>query len=336
MKKILTAILLQILIFLQLGCSNSIVENVSFANDLELITPANTQGLDLLTTIRISDPGSLTDLEFSPSGNFIAESWEGAGRLVIRSLFPSVDVVFDEPLYGGRFQRMQFLPDNEDLILQINDGANSRLLSVETTNFTLQQITQDPLAISMAVSIDGAILASAHFDPSSSLQWIQIRDTARWHLLSTNYLSAISSIGRLEHLAFDHDSEHLISGNSLGQIEYWDIASLDIAERIFESVDQSPIEAMDYNESNMILAFGVTDNVYIWHQGEVKVLGRHPERVRQLAFNPNGTLLASISSRNLLLWNIDTEQLVANIPFQNIFGLFDVDFSPDGKLLAIS
>lgn len=107
---------------------------------------------------------------------------------------------------------------------------------------------------------------------------------------------------------------------------------------------EDSIFAVTFNSKSQVFASGGQDKtVRLWNaqqliQGPV-VVGSQPSWVYSLAFNPQGTYLASGGSsentnNNLLIWDITHQQSAPIILKGQIGTIYSLDFSPDGLFLA--
>lgn len=151
---------------------------------------------------------------------------------------------------------------------------------------------------SMAFTPDGSTLAIVNGDV------VRLRDVASERIEGT-FLSEVS----LYSVALSPDGTRLAAGSDVNTIQIWDIES---AYRTGQEVYPEPILLFSPN-------------------GEA---GGYRGLIWQLAFSPNGSVLAAASGDSTIgLWRVDTGEFLGSL-LGHTLGVTSVAFHPDGHFLA--
>lgn len=147
-------------------------------------------------------------------------------------------------------------------------------------------------------------------------------------------------------VAFSPDGKTIATGNRKGTIWLWrvedgeQLAALDVP-------DPDMLTSLDYHPSGRFVASTIwTDEgtIYIWDVEEEQIV--HTLTLDNLVgsmenpfkFSPDGKIMAGAVRENrehvVRLWTVDNAEHLADLPIPKNFK--DMDFSPDGSLLAIA
>lgn len=194
---------------------------------------------------------------------------------------------------------------------------------------------EEPIT-TMALSPDGKTLATAAKDFTIKL----------WQLPQGKLLRTLKGHTRnILRLQFTPDGEKLVSASADMSVRVWSVKTGNL-ERQWDSertLDWHTgwIQAISISADGKFLATGSRDTtIKIWDlsSGELlRTLWGHSDAVTALAFNPlERNLLASGSTDgSILIWDVTTGEVkYRHSPFK-AYDPYDIEFSPDGKLLAI-
>jgi WD40 repeat protein len=214
----------------------------------------------------------------------------------------------------------------------------------------------DPMAARLVQTIthDRPVL-TCRFDPNGDFVFAGAEDNNfhRWDLFtgSSLHLKAHRSwIGTLSLLPAPGNL--VVTGGHEGKLAWWN--ALDAAPAPLRTIDAHKgfIRAVAVSPDGRFVATGGNDNfVRIWSAADgtlVKELAGHPRHVYNVAFHPSGTALVSgdlmgvLKQWDVATWNL-TRELDAKVLSKydptfkaDVGGIRGIDFSPDGKSLAVA
>lgn len=312
------------------------------------LTPTSTTeaiGLDNITKVvplrtLVGHTGDVTDMAFSPGGEFIASSsTDGTIRLWLVNNGSLLYVLEDHTDY---VLSVAFSPDGDLLasgsndrtvrIWQVSDGTLIRTISSSFMGRVLR-VTFSP---------DGSLFAAA--DHQCFVQLRQTRSGILWRTLAqpkcvARWGGTVSSWG----LAFSPDGSHLATGESRpccgGSLYLWSVEE-NIAPQLIRG-HNIRVRDLAYSADGSTLAIAFEGSPVFWlieadNGGRLQTFEGHTYRVNSVAFSPDGTLLASGSrDQKIRLWNVSDGELLHTLEGHED-EVNSVAFSPDGSMIASS
>ena len=187
---------------------------------------------------------------------------------------------------------------------------------------------------SVALSPDGALLASGHHDGVVRLWDMQ---TQKQLTTLTGHEAGVKSV------AFSSDGTLLASG-AKDRARLWDVRN---RKQVADFKHKAIVESVAFSPDGNTLASVDDRYIRLWdvqRRRAVGVLGQEPLHegqikyvsvIQSVAFSPDGMLLASGGIDNTLrLWDVQNRQEIFMHELPEWSNIRAVAFSPDGKLLA--
>ncbi|OAQ72892.1 WD-repeat protein [Pochonia chlamydosporia 170] len=273
--------------------------------------------------------GSITSVAFSPDGTTLAA---GTFKQIIM-LWDAKNWSYKWTLegHGREVNLLQYFKDGSMLASGSHDST-IRIWDVKTG--TLQRIFRghENLVLGLTLSPDNKMLASGSFDGT-----VRIWDTNTAKGLSPvqndwgeNWLSFWFS----QKIAFSNDGTLLASASNSTILRIWD-AQEAICLHSLEGHDNM-IQAVAFSSDDTILASGGEDRyIMLWDTDRLshrKITGPRIRSVADLAFSPNGAILASADNGEVQLWDTTTGTLLRLLPA--VWGLRSLEFFSNDMLLG--
>jgi WD40 repeat protein len=315
-------IVVAIIVVKLLNPQQEVANFIELPPKLEIIGIQNVHELESLGELR---QGTLLDIY--PDGSLLAVAPFEAPAKIIDPLTGETVYTFSE--YP---RSLDFSPDGNIAAIgtQTRQGHVISLWEFSTNQKIATLIGHTELNSTVKFSPDGMWLASAGWDMTVRVWDVERKQIAAILRGHTDWISE---------LAFTPDGNFLVSASDDGTIRIWESTNWKIAMTL--SVQNAGVLDIAFNRQGNVLAAAYDDHtIRLWspQDGEnIGILKGHTREVWQLEFALDGQLLASSSfDHTLRLWNIVEIKPILEIPFQNILGLGDVKFSPDGRLLLLN
>jgi WD40 repeat protein len=282
------------------------VRRVAFSPDGQILatggdnsTVALWQASDGSMLRTINAGGHMSSLAFSPDGKILAvanissvQFWRPSGQKLSLSLNPP----------GQRILQVLYSPDGS-IIATLSDADWIRLWSAE--DGSLLRVLEAPAAgpTDFAFSPDGKSLA-ASFDGGVWLWNIENGSLFRTPVATDDEGTMFGGV------AWAPDGKTVASVRG-GAILLWSVSNGEVV-RTIPAPAYTSLSGIAYSPSGSMIASGeltVPDpNILIWNAVDGKLrykLGGHSSVITDLAFSPDGKLLASASvDETVRLWNI--------------------------------
>lgn len=299
----------------------------------------NTSNLQSNPSWHNSSVGIVTSVAISPDGNLLSiAGWEGL------ALWNKVTGEENILQAGGYLIGAAFSPDGKLLAANsyVNDAQLWEIWDVTTGKLEIQWQGGNIGGLGVvAFSPDGKVLASAF---SNRTEGHSDGKVQLWEIKTGNLLLELGdSSNRLAGVAFSPDGKILASGGSQNSVDLWDIASGELIKKL--EGHTGAVISVDFSPDGLRLASldsGKDNQVHVWDVLSGKSLITLDGCPRtdyanqgNIKFNPDGSMISSAcEDGGVLIWNSATGQ-VKQITLSYSFGVSDIDFSPDGKSLAV-
>ena len=227
--------------------------------------------------------------------------------------------------HTGRVNSVAFSPDGA-LFASVSDDRTIKLWNVR--NQQNIRTLQDGIPYrSVAFSPDGQGLATG------GDRHVKLWDARRWSEITT-----LRHDKSVQAVAFSSDGQFLAAGDGSrdgpGTVKIWDVES----RQVVVNLDANPkdIKAVEFSPDDRYLAgSGWNGHLKIWEvfnwelQHTIPNIGHY-----DIAFSPDGKMLASTGNGDVGLWWVQDGTKVAQLPGPTDW-MHPVDFSHDGAFLAV-
>jgi WD40 repeat protein len=255
-----------------------------------------------------------------------SDTWEKNTFLPARA--DSANAASDMSYFAGTLAQTQ---DGNTLV--IASGENGMVTGYDRQGKELFSFLYDASVYAIAISPDGRYLAVGGFKNSIAIFDLGTRQMAIELSNDHEYIS---------NLTFSPDGKKLVvSYERPGNIiQTWDTATWQVAGSFSHTTDRFDYHDITFSPDGTELVLATTEDIeiQILDFATMQIIREISGQIRapyQLAFSPDGSLLASASDDNAFrLWDAETGRLIKTIRTGHEAGA--VAFSPDGSLIAFS
>lgn len=235
----------------------------------------------------------------------------------------------------GSMGDMAYSPDGT-MLATTNAGYGLQLWDVasEEVRYTLD--TAGDGGFGLAFSPDGTLLVAGIWDGTVHM----------WNTVTGETLAVLQGhTDSVSGIAFSPDGSLLASGSADATIRLWNVTD-GTSLAVFEgeaglahvwafSPDGRLLVSRIGEDSGVVQLWTIHEEDDVFTLTELTTLNIDTQSVRDLAFSPDGTVLAAgFSDRTVHLWNTATQESLAALEERT--GVSDLAFSQDGTLLVTS
>jgi WD40 repeat protein len=327
-----------------LNLHSGTITGLIFSGDSQTLVSASQDGLVALWNVSPAQSGlgrRLTDFD---SAWKVAFSPDGAMLAVVRTepsdLITLLDATSGEPVgkrLSGQTGPVDYLAFSSDGAWLAASDTNNQVIvwDVATGQRVAVQQTSTSTPPAIAFVPGSRVLAIAITDGA-----IQFWDIARNQFQGEPFQAdGLEGLVSPSALAFSPDGQLMAAGNSVATIVLWDVA--EHSQRALLQGHTSSVVKLEFSPDGTLLASASWDTtVILWDtqtgQPRFQPLTGHHQLVTDLAFNRDGSILASVGSfdSTVRLWDTHSGQPLGAPLTGHGRTANSVDFSPDGDVLV--
>lgn len=290
---------------LTLTSHDGAVSGIAFSRDGSRLVTASWDGTARIWDVesgkelRVLDDGSsLWSADFSPDGSrVVTASQDGRPALWDAHSGALIDTLDD---HDDSVYRVVFSPDGRTLASAAADNT-AKIWDTATTNVVLTLSGHTDDVRDVAFSSDGMRVATASTD-----------NTARvWHAGTGIELLRLQHGNQVRTVAFSQDGKSLITGSWDFSAAVWDLATGRKTRTLPDST--SPVLGIAINDRHVAIArMDSSARVLDLDSGDTTSLAGHKGQINGIVFSPDGRRVATASSdRTAKVWDLAPSELPA-------------------------
>ncbi len=286
-----------------------------------------------VSTSYLQFDGLVDNIEFSPSGDWLAASDEGRVWLLDEKQFSTFSgILKDKPIlkFDSPLDDLIISPDSQWIGIATDDGE-AILYNIESR--TSRTVSESDYAQTIAFSSDSRFFITGDYEGV-----VQAWDAAGGKLISTlleagseikSFASGVNQLavgledeilvidaesgetvfefespGDHQRMTFSRDGSLLAANNSSGQVYIWQWQGSDLT--LLQNIPSEQASSMIFNPKGDRLYLGVLNNVYALDSftgAEISRI-RHKDSVSDMSFSTDGNVLATASLKAIQFWDM--------------------------------
>lgn len=213
---------------------------------------------------------------------------------------------------------------NGELLASVSDDRNIKLWNVHNQQ-NIRSLQDGTLYRSVAFSPNGQFLATGG--------WMHVK---LWDVGRQTEIATLLHDKRVQTVAFSHGGQLLAAGDASdgqGTVKVWDVKSRQVVATLEE--DMVVVRSVTFSTDDRYLASShYNGEVKVWNVSDWQLLRAMPAGDYDIAFSPDGKMIAGTGNESVNLWWVEDGTRVAHVPGPTGW-MHPIDFSHDGASLAV-
>ena len=272
--------------------------------------------------ILLEHGGGVRTVEFSPVDASLVASAGESNLIKLWNL--QNDTVMTLRGHTAIVNSIAFSPNGE-LLASVSDDRTIKLWNVRNQQ-NIATLREGTLFRTVAFSPDGQILATGG--------WMHVK---LWDVRRRAEIATLQHDRFVQTVTFSHDGQFLAAGDSSrdgsGTVKVWDVQKRQVIATLKD--DLVVVRSVTFSSDDRYLASShYNGEVKVWDVLTWELLHTIPAGDYDIAFSPDGKMIAGTGNGYVNLWWVEDGAKVAQLPGPTDW-MHPVDFSHDGGLLAV-